>query len=121
MSFTNYQPSIKKQNPSHIWHPCSQMKDYINLEPMLIKSARGSYIELENGKKIIDAISSWWCKLLGHNHPYIKAKVIEQINKFEHVILANTINEKIIELSKKIQQSVLDKFDIMIHPEVNII
>ena len=102
MSFTNYQPSIKKQNPSHIWHPCSQMKDYINLEPMHIKSARGSYIELENGKKIIDAISSWWCKLLGHNHPYIKAKVIEQINKFEHVILANTINEKIIELSKKL-------------------
>ena len=48
MSFTNYQPSIKKQNPSHIWHPCSQMKDYINLEPMLIKSARGSYIELYN-------------------------------------------------------------------------
>ncbi len=102
MSFTNYTPSIKNQNINHIWHPCSQMKDYINLEPMHIKSAIGSYIELENGKKIIDAISSWWCKLLGHNHPYIKAKVIEQINKFEHVILANTINEKIIELSEKL-------------------
>ncbi len=102
MSFTNSSSSIKKQNLNHIWHPCSQMKDYTNLKPLCIKSANGSYIELENGKRIIDAISSWWCKLLGHNHPYIKAKVIEQINKFEHVILANTINEKIIELSEKL-------------------
>ena len=78
------------------------MKDYTNLKPLRIKSASGSYIELENGKRVIDAISSWWCKLLGHGHPYIKAKVIEQINKFEHVMLANTINEKIIELSEKL-------------------
>ena len=102
MSFANSFPPIKKQNLNHIWHPCSQMKDYISLEPMFIKSTKGSYIELENGKKVIDAISSWWCKLLGHNHLYIKAKVIEQINKFEHVMLANTINEKIIELSEKL-------------------
>ena len=94
--------SMKKQNLNYIWHPCSQMKDYTNLKPLRIKSASGSYIELENGKRVIDAISSWWCKLLGHGHPYIKAKVIEQINKFEHVMLANTINEKIIELSEKL-------------------
>jgi adenosylmethionine-8-amino-7-oxononanoate aminotransferase len=93
---------MKKQNLNYIWHPCSQMKDYTNLKPLRIKSASGSYIELENGKRVIDAISSWWCKLLGHGHPYIKAKVIEQINKFEHVMLANTINEKIIELSEKL-------------------
>jgi adenosylmethionine-8-amino-7-oxononanoate aminotransferase len=93
---------MKKQNLNYIWHPCSQMKDYTNLKPLRIKSASGSYIELENGKRVIDAISSWWCKLLGHGHPYIKARVIEQINKFEHVMLANTINEKIIELSEKL-------------------
>jgi adenosylmethionine-8-amino-7-oxononanoate aminotransferase len=93
---------MKKQNLNYIWHPCSQMKDYTNLKPLRIKSASGSYIELENGRRVIDAISSWWCKLLGHGHPYIKAKVIEQINKFEHVMLANTINEKIIELSEKL-------------------
>ncbi|EDV18915.1 uncharacterized protein TRIADDRAFT_34461, partial [Trichoplax adhaerens] len=86
----------------HIWHPCSQMKDYEDMDALLIKKANGSYIEMHSGKKIIDAISSWWCKLLGHNHPYIKSKVIEQINKFEHVIFAGTTNEKIVELSERL-------------------
>lgn len=87
---------------SPIWHPCSQMKDYETFKPLMVKQARGSYIELENGRKIIDAISSWWCKSLGHNHPRLKTAVQTQIEKFEHVILANTTNETIIELSEKI-------------------
>ena len=102
MSVQKKYEHILQRDLNHIWHPCSQMKDYENMDALLIKKASGSYIEIHSGKKIIDAISSWWCKLLGHNHPYIKAKVIEQINKFEHAILANTINEKIIELSEKL-------------------
>ena len=87
---------------SPVWHPCSQMKDYEVFPPLPVKSAKGCYIELEDGRKIIDAISSWWCKSLGHNHSTLKQALIEQTEKFEHVILANTIHQNIIELSKKL-------------------
>lgn len=85
-----------------IWHPCSQMKDYETFSPLEVKSANGSFIELKDGRKIFDAISSWWCKSLGHNNPRLKEALNKQVNKFEHVILANTINDTIQELSEKL-------------------
>lgn len=94
--------SIEILDLKHVWHPCSQMKDYEEFKPLLIKSASGSYIELKNGKKLIDAISSWWCKSLGHNHPTLKTALKQQMEKFEHVILANTTNEVIVELSHRL-------------------
>ncbi len=84
------------------WHPCTQMKDFESCKPLVIKKAYGSTIELQNGQKIIDAISSWWCKSLGHNHPSLKAALLSQLQKFEHVIFANTTNETIVKLSEKL-------------------
>ena len=84
------------------WHPCSQMKDYELFKPLIIEKAYDCFFELSDGKKIIDAISSWWCKSLGHQHPQLKIALLEQIEKFEHVIFANTTNETIIKLSQKL-------------------
>lgn len=86
----------------HIWHPCSQMKDYEQFKPLVVEKARGSYLMLSDGRRVIDAISSWWCKSLGHNDPRIKQALLEQAEKFEHVILANTTNQTIVELSKQL-------------------
>lgn len=94
--------SIELLDLKHIWHPCSQMKDYEEFKPLVIKGASGSHIELQNGKKLIDAISSWWCKSLGHNHPSLKTALRQQLEKFEHVILANTTHEVIVELSRQL-------------------
>lgn len=82
--------SIIESNLKHYWHPCSQMKDYEQFPPLIIKRAQGSYLELADGRQIIDAISSWWCKSLGHNHPRLKQALIEQLQHYEHVIGANT-------------------------------
>ncbi len=87
---------------SHIWHPCSQMKDYEKFPPIKIKRAYGSYLELTDGKKVIDAISSWWCKSLGHGYPELKAALLRQVEHYEHVISANTCQEILIELSEKL-------------------
>ena len=65
------------------------MKDYEQFKPLVVNRAYGSYIELSNGKKIIDAISSWWCKSLGHNHPTLKHALVEQLERFEHVIFVH--------------------------------
>src|SRR3989338_10477723 len=92
--------NLIKRDHQHIWHPCSQMKDYEVFKPLHIVSAKGCYLELNNGKRVIDAISSWWCKSLGHQHPRLQKAVEEQMKKFEHVIFANTTYEKAVLLSE---------------------
>lgn len=97
-------PSLIQRDLQHIWHPCGQMKDYAQFPPLEVVKASGSYLELKNGKKIIDAISSWWCKSLGHNHPRLKKALFAQAELFEHVILANTTNEVIVQFAEKLVQ-----------------
>ena len=94
--------NLVKQDLQHIWHPCSQMKDYATIQPIVIQKALGSYLYLDDGTQVIDAISSWWCKSLGHGHPQLKQALVKQIEKFEHVMLANTTNEIIVKFAKKI-------------------
>jgi adenosylmethionine---8-amino-7-oxononanoate aminotransferase len=96
--------NLINRDRQHIWHPCSQMKDYDAFPPLVINKAYGSYIELKDGRRIIDAISSWWCKSLGHNHPRLKMALNAQLNKFEHVIFANSTYETIVQLSEKLGQ-----------------
>ena len=86
----------------HIWFPCSQMKDYETLPPIAVSSAKGSYLTLETGETIIDAISSWWCKSLGHRHTRLVGALQKQLEKFEHIIGTNTVNETLTQLSEKL-------------------
>jgi adenosylmethionine-8-amino-7-oxononanoate aminotransferase len=87
-----------------LWNPCTQMKKYETCPPLVIKKARGSYLELSNGHRVIDAISSWWCKSLGHNHPRLKKALLKQLDQFEHVMLADITFDLIAELSEKLSQ-----------------
>jgi adenosylmethionine-8-amino-7-oxononanoate aminotransferase len=90
------------RNLRHFWHPCAQMKDYETFTPIIIKQANGSYFTLQDDRKVIDAISSWWCKSLGHNHPRLRQALVDQSHKFEHVLLANTTHEVIVNLSERL-------------------
>ncbi|MFN7094609.1 MAG: aminotransferase class III-fold pyridoxal phosphate-dependent enzyme, partial [Burkholderiales bacterium] len=67
-----------------------------------IASTAGSHLITHNGEKIFDAISSWWCKPLGHSHPLIINSIKNQLNYFEHHIPAKAWNNTIEELSKKL-------------------
>jgi adenosylmethionine-8-amino-7-oxononanoate aminotransferase len=80
----------------HIWHPCSQMKDYESFPPLVVSKAYGPYIELKDGRRIIDAISSWWCKSLGHNHPRLKAALCAQPMRQESIAKAMRVEEPTI-------------------------
>lgn len=85
----------------HIWHPCAQMKDFEQCPPLVIHRAKGSYLYTDKGE-IIDALSSWWCKSLGHGHPAILAAMKQQLDAFEHVIAANTTHPLLAELGEKL-------------------
>lgn len=94
--------TLAERDLRHLWHPCSQMKDHEKTPLLPIASASGCYLTLTDGRQVFDAISSWWCKSLGHGHPRLKAALLAQVEQFEHVILAGTTNETIVQLSAKL-------------------
>ena len=89
-----------------IWHPCSQMKDYETLPPIVVDHGRGCWLYDIKGKKYLDIVSSWWCNLLGHCNPEINAAIKEQVDKLEHVIFANFTHKPAIELAQKLAEIV---------------
>jgi adenosylmethionine-8-amino-7-oxononanoate aminotransferase len=83
-----------------IWHPYTQMKTAA--PPIGIVRGEGTCLFDEQGKKYIDAVSSWWVNIHGHAHPYIAQKVSEQLHKLEHVIFAGFTHEGAIELAERL-------------------
>ena len=86
----------------YIWHPCSQMKDYEELPPIVIKKGRGMYLYDIEGNKYLDVISSWWCNLLGHCNPKINYAIKKQGDELEHVIFANFTHTQAIRLCERL-------------------
>jgi len=93
---------LKEEDLKHIWHPCSQMKDYEYLPLIPIKSGSGVYLNDFDGNRYIDAISSWWVNLFGHSNAYINSKIKEQLESLEHVIFAGFTHKPAVDLSKRI-------------------
>src|SRR5690606_14642510 len=85
-----------------LWHPCTQMKDHEQLPLIPIRRGEGVWLEDFDGKRYIDAISSWWVNLFGHANPYINRRIREQADTLEHVILAGFSHEPIVTLSERL-------------------
>ena len=94
----------QKEDLKYIWHPCSQMKDYETLPPIVIEKGEGINLYDINGKCYKDVISSWWCNLLGHCNPRINEAVKAQIDKLEHVIFANFTHKTVISLCQELMK-----------------
>ena len=84
----------QKRDLAHIWHPCSQMKDYETLPPIVIDHGKGIWLTDKNGKDYMDVVSSWWCNLLGHCHPTISAAMKEQLDRLDKACKAEVSNMK---------------------------
>src|SRR5580765_2207090 len=87
---------------AHVWHPCTQMKDHEALPPIPIRRGQGAWLEDFDGKRYLDAVSSWWVNLFGHAHPAINAAVRAQLEALEQVILAGFTHEPVIALSEEL-------------------
>ena len=95
-------PDIVARDLAVFWHPCSQMRDYVEFPPLVVTGARGVRMRLDDGREILDAISSWWCKALGHGHPRLAAALRAQQDAFEHVITANTTSASLVRLCERL-------------------
>jgi len=85
-----------------IWHPFTPLWE--GNDSIVIRSAHGVYLETTDGRKIIDAISSWWVNLHGHSNPLIANAVYEQAKKLEHVIFAGFTHEPAIRLANNLKR-----------------
>ena len=90
-----------RRDLAHVWHPCTQMKDHEGQVPLIpIRRGAGAWLEDFEGKRYLDAVSSWWVNLFGHAHPRINAAVRAQLDALEQVILAGFTHEPVIALSR---------------------
>jgi adenosylmethionine---8-amino-7-oxononanoate aminotransferase len=85
-----------------LWHPCTQMKDHETYPVVPIKRGQGVWLEDFDGKRYLDAISSWWVNLFGHANPTINAALKEQLDTLEHVILSGMTHDAAITLAEKL-------------------
>ena len=85
-----------------VWHPCTQMKQHESLPLIPIQSGQGVWLTDAEGKRYLDAVSSWWVNLFGHNNPRIKEAIKLQLDSLEHVILAGFTHEPVVKLSEKL-------------------
>jgi adenosylmethionine-8-amino-7-oxononanoate aminotransferase len=78
------------------------MKDHEDLPLVPIRRGQGAWLEDFDGKRYLDAISSWWVNLFGHSHPYIDAALRDQLGKLEHVLFAGFSHRPGIELAERL-------------------
>ena len=96
----------RQRSLAAVWHPCTQMKlhapEGAALPLIPVARAEGVWLHDHEGRRYIDAISSWWVNLFGHNHPAIRAALIDQLHTLDHVMLAGFTHGPVVELSERL-------------------
>ncbi|MGN0864930.1 MAG: adenosylmethionine--8-amino-7-oxononanoate transaminase [Akkermansia sp.] len=85
-----------------IWYPYAQMKHMP--APYRIVDAEGVYLTTDDGRRLIDSVSSWWSVIHGYKHPAINAALKAQIDRFSHVMLGGLSHEPARALSRRLQE-----------------
>jgi adenosylmethionine-8-amino-7-oxononanoate aminotransferase len=88
-----------------VWHPFTQMKDWLKTEPTVIVKGRGSFLYDANGRKYLDANSSIWTNLHGHNHPKLNAAIKRQLGRIAHSSALGLANEPASLLAERLIQA----------------
>lgn len=94
--------NLSERDREVFWHPCGHLPDYVDLPALPVAGASGCRIQLTDGRMLLDAIASWWCKSLGHGHPLIRAAIRHQAEVFEHVITAHLTHAPVVRLCERL-------------------
>ncbi|MEY2427242.1 MAG: adenosylmethionine---8-amino-7-oxononanoate aminotransferase, partial [Verrucomicrobiota bacterium] len=86
----------------YIWHPFTQMRDWLKREPIVIVEGKGTVLKDAQGREYLDANSSIWTNLHGHNYPKINAAILRQLKKVAHSSALGLANEPASILAEKL-------------------
>ena len=93
---------LQRRDLARIWHPCSQMKDYEAHPPFIVDSGRGVWLYDVEGRRCLDAVSSWWVNLFGHGNEALNEALRRQAEKVAHCIFSDFSHEGAIELAERL-------------------
>src|ERR1044071_4168353 len=95
---------LAKLDHKFVWHPFTQMRDWLKREPIVIVEGHGATLRDAHGKEYLDANSSIWTNLHGHNHPKINSVIERQLKKIAHSSALGFANEPASLLAEKLVQ-----------------
>src|ERR1700687_4674963 len=93
---------LAKLDQRYLWHPFTQMRDWLKHEPIVIVRGKGARLWDARGREYLDANSSIWTNLHGHNHPRINAAIRRQLGKVAHSSALGLANEPSAFLAEKL-------------------
>lgn len=85
-----------------VWHPCTQMQHHETLPLVALARGQGAWLFDHDGRRYLDAISSWWVNLFGHANARINAALVDQLQRLEHAMLAGFTHEPVVQLSEQL-------------------
>jgi adenosylmethionine---8-amino-7-oxononanoate aminotransferase len=91
---------LAERDAACLWHPYTQM--LTRPAPLAVARGEGVYLFLEDGRRILDGISSWWVNIHGHSHPKLNQALAEQAGRLEHVVFANCTHEPAVQLAERL-------------------
>ncbi len=94
--------TLLTRSAAAVWHPCTQMKQHETLPLVPIARGNGVWLYDFDGRRYLDAVSSWWVNLFGHANPRINAALVAQLGQLEHVMLAGFTHEPVVQLSERL-------------------
>jgi len=95
---------LRKRDIEHVWHPCTPINAFEQMQFPVIEGAKGAYLYEVSGRALLDGIASWWCVNLGHSHPKLIEAIRKQAGKLQHSILGGMSHPNAIELAEKLAQ-----------------
>ncbi len=96
----NNKPVDLDFDQKHVWHPYTSTLAPLPCYP--VTHAEGVYLTLEDGRQLVDGMSSWWSTIHGYNHPMLNEAAKSQIDKMAHVMFGGITHQPAVELCRKL-------------------
>ena len=94
--------TLAEWDKRHLWHPFTQMRDWLAEDPVVIVRGEGNELIDADGKRYLDGVSSLWCNVHGHRHPDLDRALAEQTERIAHSTLLGLSSEPATVLAKRL-------------------